>query len=84
MTPEQQKVIGEAALEIMNDQFKAAKQQDEYYIQKAIEAGIKYIEPTPEQLSTLGKAARDAVWPLMEKEIGADIVNTIRKNASPL
>lgn len=84
LTPEQQKVIGEAALEIMNDQFKAAKQQDEYYIQKAIEAGIKYIEPTPEQLSTLGKAARDAVWPLMEKEIGADIVNTIRKNASPL
>ncbi|WP_210147900.1 TRAP transporter substrate-binding protein DctP [Aromatoleum petrolei] len=84
LSAEQQKVVSEASLEIMNDQFKAAKAQDEFYVKKAVEAGIKYIEPSPAELAVLGKAAREKVWPLMEKEIGAEIVKTIRSNASPL
>ncbi|WP_227817427.1 TRAP transporter substrate-binding protein DctP [Nitrogeniibacter aestuarii] len=84
LTPAQQKAVSEASLEIMNEQFSAARKQDEFYVQKAVEAGIKYIEPTDEQFKALAKTAREQVWPLMEQEIGADIVNTIRKNASPL
>ncbi len=84
LTPAQQKAVSEASLEIMNEQFKAAREQDEFYVKKATEAGIKYIEPSQEELATLGKAAREKVWPLMEQEIGAEIVNTIRSNASPL
>ncbi|MDX1265764.1 MAG: TRAP transporter substrate-binding protein DctP [Oceanisphaera sp.] len=84
MTEEQQKVVSEAAIEIMNEQFKAAKKQDEHYIKKAQEAGMKYFEPSAEQLSEFAKAAREQVWPMMDKEIGSEIMDTIRSNASPL
>ncbi|MGR7921587.1 C4-dicarboxylate ABC transporter substrate-binding protein [Zobellella denitrificans] len=84
MTEEQQKVVQEAAVEIMNEQFKAAKEQDEYYIKKAQEAGMKYFEPSEEQLREFARAAREKVWPLMDKEIGPEIMNAIRANATEL
>ncbi|TCK02629.1 TRAP transporter substrate-binding protein DctP [Marinobacterium mangrovicola] len=84
MSEEEQKVVAEAAEEIMNDQFKAAKEQDEYYIAKAQEEGMEYFEPTDEQIREFAKAAREKVWPQMEEEIGSEIMETIRANASPL
>ncbi|SEF65788.1 TRAP transporter substrate-binding protein DctP [Marinobacterium lutimaris] len=84
MSEEEQKVVSEAAEEIMNDQFKAAKEQDEYYIAKAQEEGMEYFEPNDEQIREFAKAAREKVWPQMEEEIGSEIMETIRANASPL
>lgn len=84
MSEEEQKIVSDAAIEIMNDQFKAAKQQDDHYIAKAQEAGMKYFEPNEEQIREFAKAAREKVWPLMDKEVGAEIMDNIRKNASPL
>jgi TRAP-type C4-dicarboxylate transport system substrate-binding protein len=84
MTEEEQKIVSDAAIEIMNEQFKAAKQQDDYYIAKAQEAGMKYFEPNEEQIREFAKAAREKVWPQMDKEVGPEIMDTIRKNASPL
>ena len=84
MSEEEQKIVSDAAIEIMNEQFKAAKQQDDYYIAKAQEAGMKYFEPNEEQIREFAKAAREKVWPQMDKEVGPEIMDTIRKNASPL
>jgi len=84
MSDGEQKVVSEAALEIMNDQFKAAKEQDEHYIAEAQKAGMKYFEPSDEQIREFAKTAREKVWPLMEQEIGPEIVDTIRSNATPL
>jgi len=84
MSEEEQKTVSDAAIEIMNEQFKAAKQQDDYYIAKAQEAGMKYFEPNEEQIREFAKAAREKVWPQMDKEVGPEIIDTIRKNASPL
>lgn len=84
MSEEEQKVVSEAAEEIMNDQFKAAKEQDEYYIAKAQEEGMEYFEPNDEQIREFAKAAREKVWPQMEEEIGSEIMDTIRANATPL
>ena len=84
MSEEEKKIVSDAAIKIMNEQFKAAKQQDDYYIAKAQEAGMKYFEPNEEQIREFAKAAREKVWPQMDKEVGPEIMDTIRKNASPL
>lgn len=84
MTEEQQKIVSDAATVIMNDQFKAAKEQDDFYIAKAQEAGMEYFEPSDEQIREFAKAAREQVWPQMEEEIGSEIMDVIRANATPL
>ncbi|WP_417503732.1 TRAP transporter substrate-binding protein DctP [Marinomonas gallaica] len=84
MSQEEQKIVQEAANEIMNDQFKAAKEQDDHYIAEAQKAGMEYFEPSDEQIREFAKAAREQVWPLMDDEIGSEIMDVIRENASPL
>lgn len=84
MSEEEQKIVQEAANEIMNDQFKAAKEQDDHYIAEAQKAGMEYFEPSDEQIHEFAKAAREQVWPLMDDEIGSEIMDVIRENASPL
>lgn len=84
MSEEEQKIVQEAANEIMNDQFKAAKEQDDHYIAEAQKAGMEYFEPSDEQIREFAKAAREQVWPLMDDEIGSEIMDVIRENASPL
>ncbi|SEG34457.1 TRAP transporter substrate-binding protein DctP [Billgrantia desiderata] len=77
-------VVAEAAEEIMNQQFVAAREQDEYYIDKAQADGMQYFELSDEQLREFAKRAREEVWPLMARELGEEIVEVIRTNASPL
>ncbi|MFC6669321.1 TRAP transporter substrate-binding protein DctP [Marinobacterium aestuariivivens] len=80
----QQKAVSDAAIEVMNEQFKAAREQDEFYVQKAKESGMEYFEPSDEQIGVFARAAREKVWPLMDAEVGAEIMETIRGNASAL
>lgn len=84
MSEAEQKIVSEAAIEIMNDQFKAAKEQDDFYIAEAQKAGMKYFEPSDEQIKVFAAAAREKVWPLMDEEIGSEIMDVIRENATPL
>ena len=84
MSEEEQKVVSDAATEIMNEQFTAARERDQFYIKKAQEAGMKYFEPSDEQIREFAKAAREKVWPQMDEEVGSDIMNTIRENATKL
>lgn len=80
----QQKIVADAATKVMEKQFADAKALDQSYVDKAIKFGMKYIEPTDAEIRALAKVAREKVWPQMEAEMGADIVNKIRENAPKL
>lgn len=80
----QQKIVADAALVVMEKQFADAKALDQSYVDKAVAAGMKYIEPTDDEIRELAKVAREKVWPLMEKEMGAELVQRLRDNAPKL
>jgi len=80
----QQKVVADAANEVMMAQFKAAKEQDQHYVAEAEKAGMKYFELSDEQIKEFARAAREKVWPLMDQEVGSEIMDTIRANATAL
>ena len=84
LSEEHQKVVAKAAEEVMNQQFSAAKEQDQHYVQEAEKAGMKYFELSDAQIKEFARAAREKVWPLMDEEIGSEIMNTIRNNATKL
>lgn len=80
----QQKIVADAANEVMMTQFKNAKKQDEHYVVEAEKAGMKYFELSDEQIKEFARAAREKVWPLMDQEIGSEIMDNIRANATKL
>lgn len=80
----QQKIVADAALIVMEKQFTDAKALDQSYVDKAVASGMKYIEPTDEEIRALAKVAREQVWPLMEEEMGSEIVQQLRDNAPKL
>lgn len=82
LSADQQDVVRSAAVKIMQKRFKEAKAQDQMYVEKAKEAGMEYIEPSQSELEALAKKARAEVWPLMEDEIGSEIMDKIRENAT--
>lgn len=81
LSDKQKQVVADAARSVMEKQFVEARDRDQYYVQKAVESGMKYIEPTEEELRKMAKAAREQVWPLLDEEFGADIVTQVRNNA---
>jgi len=84
LTEEQQDVVREAAITVMEEAFEEARERDEYYIARAQEAGMTYVEPDDDQLRALAERVREEVWPLMEDRIGSEIMDVIRANASEL
>lgn len=80
----QQKVVADAANQVMMTQFKDAQKQDQHYVAEAEKAGMKYFELSDEQIKEFARAAREKVWPLMDQEIGSEIMDTIRANATKL
>lgn len=84
LSEDQQKAVEDAAHIVMNEAFEQAQERDNYYIEKAKEAGMTYIEPSEEELKEMAKLVREKVWPMMESRVGADVMATIRENASDL
>jgi len=81
LSEEHRAVVQDAAMTVMSEAFEQARERDQYYIDKAQEAGMEYVVPTDEQLAEMAKKVRAAVWPLMEERIGSEIMDTIRENA---
>lgn len=84
LSPEHQQVVQDAAVTIMEEAFVNGRERDQMYVEKAKEAGMEYLEPSPEQLNALATKVRAEVWPLMEERVGKDIVDAMRENASEL
>lgn len=81
LTPEQQDVVQKAAIEIMQDQFEQGMAADQKIVSQWTELGKTYIEPDDAQLADMMKTVREKVWPLLEKDVGADIMDAIKANA---
>lgn len=79
---EDRKIIEESAQVIINEQFKAAKAEDEKWIKAAQEAGMEYIVPTTEEMQAWVKRVRDEVWPQAEESLGSELMAKLRANAS--
>jgi TRAP-type C4-dicarboxylate transport system substrate-binding protein len=84
LTDEQRRVVEESAQTVMEEHFAEAQALDQSYVEKAKEAGMEYIEPTDEEIRALAKVVRETVWPVMEQEVGPEVMETIRANAAPL
>lgn len=84
LTPEQQTIVQESATKIMENQFEQAQKADQEIVDKWTALDKTYVEPDAEALSELGKNVREKVWPLMEKDLGAQIMESIKTNASQL
>ncbi|KLK90085.1 C4-dicarboxylate ABC transporter substrate-binding protein [Microvirga vignae] len=82
LTPEQQKVVQDAALSVMQKQFKEARALDESFVEKWKAKGNKYIEPKPEEIQTLAQKVRTEVWPRLEKDIGSELMKPVRENSA--
>lgn len=81
LSPEDQKVIMDASLEVAAKQFEDAEKTDLHYRQLSIDYGIKYIQPSPEELAEMKKVCRAEIWPLMEKVVGKDLMQLVYDNA---
>ncbi|MGX0879372.1 TRAP-type C4-dicarboxylate transport system substrate-binding protein [Roseovarius sp. MBR-154] len=81
LSEEHRTVVQDAAMTVMSEAFDQAQERDQYYIDKAQEAGMEYVVPSDEQLAEMAKKVRAEVWPLMEERIGSEIMDTIRENA---
>ena len=77
----QQEIVTDAARSVMEKQFEDARGRDEFYVEKAVESGMEYIEPSEEEIRALATAAREQVWPLMEAEFGSELVDQVKENA---
>ncbi|MCQ4328890.1 TRAP transporter substrate-binding protein DctP [Stutzerimonas stutzeri] len=79
---EDQKIIADAAKQVIDKQFADAKAEDDKWIAAAQKDGMKYIEPTTEEMAAWVERVRKNVWPEIEKSLGAEVMEKIRANAS--
>ncbi len=79
---EDQGILTEAASEVINTQFEAARAEDEKWIATAQERGMEYIVPTPEEKAAWVERVRAEVWPQIEETVGAEIMEKVRANAT--
>lgn len=82
MDDEDRGIIASAAQSVIDAQFDAAKAEDDKWIAAAQEAGMEYIIPSVEDKAAWVERVRAEVWPQVEEALGADLMNTIRENAS--
>ena len=80
LSPAQREVVEDAAMTIMEEGFENARARDRFYVGKAKEAGITYVELTREQVEDLAEVVRAAIWPMMEVRIGKPTMDMVRAN----
>lgn len=84
LSPEQQKVVQDAATIVMEEGFENARDLDRSYVEKAKAAGITYVELSDEETKKLAEVVRAKVWPMMEERIGKATMQTVFDNAREL
>lgn len=75
-------IISGAVEVVVNEQFQNARAEDEKWIQKAQEDGMKYIVPSDEEMAAWVKRVRETVWVQAEPSLGKDVMAAVRKHAS--
>lgn len=82
LNEEDRKILTTAANKVIAKQFEGARAEDQKWIKTAQESGMKYIEPTQEEMTAWIETVRAEVWPLAEEQLGSEIMDAIRENAS--
>ena len=62
----------------METRFKAARDEDQHYVDQWVQSGKEYLELTDEQLAPIAQKVRAEVWPQMEPDVGKEIMDLIR------
>lgn len=84
LSEEHQAVVQEAAATVMEEHFTEAQEIDQSYVEKAKESGMEVVAPSEEQLKALAATVREKVWPLLDEEVGTEIMDVVRENAAEL
>jgi TRAP-type C4-dicarboxylate transport system substrate-binding protein len=82
LSEQQQKIVIDAAVQVVEKQFQDAEAEDLKWRNKAIESGINFVELNDDQFNANVKAIRDDVWPQMDEKIGKTIMNKVRAKAT--
>ena len=80
LSPEHQKIIQDAALEISAKSFDMAEADDAKYIVELEKAGIKVVKFTPEQLQAWADLCRKVTWPKMEERLTKPVIDDLLKD----
>ena len=79
-----QKIISEISQEWSKSNYATIRKENEKYRSQLAEYGIEITKYTQEQWLANGKISREKEWPFMEKRVGKEIMDVIRKNATKL
>ncbi len=77
LSPEHQKIIEEAAIEISLKSMDVSQQDDTDFLVKLEEAGVEVIKFTPEQLQAWADLCRKVSWPRMEERLTKEVIDDL-------
>lgn len=77
MTPDQQTIVREAALEISKKSFDLAQANDSEYLTKMEEHGITVVRFNPEQLQAWADWCREVTWKKMEDRLTKEVIDSL-------
>ncbi|MCH6266970.1 TRAP transporter substrate-binding protein DctP [Neobacillus citreus] len=75
MSPDDQKIIQDAASALGQRSVDAAEKDDKEYMEKLKQAGVKVITFSDEDLKKFAEFTRKTTWPKLKDRLGEDIVN---------
>lgn len=81
LSPMQRQIVQEVASKYAAKSFSLAMEEDQKYRDMMAGKGIKVIMPNDKQLKVIADKVRSTVWPAMDKVIGKDIMDIMRKNS---
>jgi len=79
---EGREIISHAVEIVVKEQFQNARAEDEKWIQKARDDGMRYIEPSNEEMAAWVKRVRETVWVEAELSLGENVMTAVREHAS--
>ena len=80
LTPEQQQIVEDAAREVMQDRFDAAKTADDANIEAWKALGRTYVALSDDEIAAMSAAVREQVWPVMQGLLGEELMALLRAN----
>ncbi len=79
LKPDIQKIVRDTVVEVLLKYNKSAEEEEEEFLKKMVEHGVKVVRLTPEQRQLWRTIGRDS-WNEMAKEIGQDTIDYIKKH----
>lgn len=81
LSEEHQEAIRKASIDAVNQQFLDAQTTDNEYVEKAKAAGMRYVEPSADELNEMVTVVRETIWPKMGETISNKVMDTVIENA---